>query len=311
MEKITLLDNITCETKLADLIIDCPELLFVVNVFGIKMGFGERSIKEICLQYKIVPSDFVLFLKFTILGKDSNLVKLAKVDPRVLLNYIKVSHKYFIDYRFPDLRDRLTNALALNESKKSILDFFNEYEKEVKKHMKLEDEVFFPYIESLLNNKVDNSFSASKFKSNHDDIQDKLEDLFNLLVKYISTKIDNFLLSDILILLERTNRELSLHEIMENKVLIPIIKKIEIIKNIDSAAKDEESEELSKREIEIIQGIASGLSNKEIAGKLFISVHTVNTHRRNICNKLSIHSAAGLTVYAILNKLIDIDNLIV
>lgn len=309
MEKMTILDNITCETKLSDLIIACPELLFVVNAFGIKMGFGERSIKDICAQYDIVPSDFVLFLRSTILGKDSNLIKLSKVNPRTLLNYIKVSHKYFIEYRFPDLRERLTNALALNNSKKTILDFFNEYDKEVKKHMRLEDEVFFPYIENLLNNKSDNSFSTSKFRSNHENIQDKLSDLFNLLVKYISTKIDNFLLSDILILLERTNRELSLHEIIEDKVLLPIIRKIEISENEKVLENEEESEELSNREIEIIQGIASGLSNKEIANKLFISVYTVNTHRRNICKKLSIHSAAGLTVYAILNKLINIEDL--
>lgn len=48
------------------------------------------------------------------------------------------------------------------------------------------------------------------------------------------------------------------------------------------------------------------MSNKEIADKLFLSIHTVTTHRRNINNKLQIHSTAALAIFAILNKLIDL-----
>lgn len=63
---------------------------------------------------------------------------------------------------------------------------------------------------------------------------------------------------------------------------------------------------LSQREKEILGCVVKGLTNKEIAEKLYISVHTVITHRRNITRKLQVHSAAGLTIYAIVNKLVDI-----
>jgi DNA-binding NarL/FixJ family response regulator len=63
---------------------------------------------------------------------------------------------------------------------------------------------------------------------------------------------------------------------------------------------------LSQREKEIIRCVVKGLSNKEIAEELFISIHTVITHRRNIARKLEIHSPTLLTVYAIVNKLVDI-----
>jgi DNA-binding NarL/FixJ family response regulator len=66
--------------------------------------------------------------------------------------------------------------------------------------------------------------------------------------------------------------------------------------------------ELSKREEEIIAEVAKGLTNKEIAEKLFISVHTVMTHRKNIAGKLQIHSPSGLTIYAILNNLVELDD---
>ena len=69
---------------------------------------------------------------------------------------------------------------------------------------------------------------------------------------------------------------------------------------------DKETEAISNREKEIIGLVAKGLSNKEIADRLFLSVHTVTTHRRNIASKLQIHSAAGLTIYAILHNIIDI-----
>ena len=64
-------------------------------------------------------------------------------------------------------------------------------------------------------------------------------------------------------------------------------------------------EAISEREKEIIVCLAQGMSNKEIANHLIISVNTVITHRRNIARKLNIHSVAGLTIYAIANNLID------
>lgn len=66
------------------------------------------------------------------------------------------------------------------------------------------------------------------------------------------------------------------------------------------------TDSLSNREKEIIVCVVKGMTNKEIADMLCLSIHTVITHRRNISNKLQIRSTAGLTIYAIVNKLVDI-----
>lgn len=73
--------------------------------------------------------------------------------------------------------------------------------------------------------------------------------------------------------------------------------------------KDNEQETLSQREKEIITCVVKGMTNKIIADKLFLSIHTVITHRRNIARKLQIHSPAGLTIYAIVNKLVELQDI--
>lgn len=67
-------------------------------------------------------------------------------------------------------------------------------------------------------------------------------------------------------------------------------------------------EQLSDREKDVIVALVQGMTNKEIADHLFISINTVITHRRNIARKLQIHSPAGLTIYAIVNNLVDISS---
>jgi len=72
---------------------------------------------------------------------------------------------------------------------------------------------------------------------------------------------------------------------------------------------DDSRTDLTPREKEIVKGIVKGLSNKEIASEINVSVNTVMTHRRNIASKLQIHSPAGLTIYAIVSKLVSIDEI--
>ena len=73
--------------------------------------------------------------------------------------------------------------------------------------------------------------------------------------------------------------------------------------------KKNEQETLSQREKEIITCVVKGMTNKAIADQLYLSIHTVITHRRNIARKLQIHSPAGLTIYAIVNKLVELQDI--
>ncbi len=83
---------------------------------------------------------------------------------------------------------------------------------------------------------------------------------------------------------------------------------IESLKNIVGKSNADFANDgvLSKREIEILRELAFGHTNQEIADNLFLSVHTVNTHRKTITKKLGIKTVSGLTVYALINNIIDI-----
>ena len=75
---------------------------------------------------------------------------------------------------------------------------------------------------------------------------------------------------------------------------------------LETGEQTTESTELSDREKEILVAVAKGLTNKSIAEQYHLSIHTVITHRKNLTRKTGIKSVSGLTVYAILNNLIDI-----
>lgn len=80
----------------------------------------------------------------------------------------------------------------------------------------------------------------------------------------------------------------------------------QIYKKPGKSEKFQTSDLLSNREKEVLICVVKGMTNKTIANTLFLSTHTVISHRRNISKKLEIHSTAGLTVYAIMNKLIEL-----
>ena len=105
-------------------------------------------------------------------------------------------------------------------------------------------------------------------------------------------------------LLSKYDESISIFDDLER-----LSKEISGLLNVPSEEEDLENQDaLSQREKEIVICVVKGMTNKEIAEKLFLSIHTVITHRRNISKKLQIHSAAGLTIYAIVNKLVTLND---
>ena len=93
-------------------------------------------------------------------------------------------------------------------------------------------------------------------------------------------------------------------EINDSKQKV-VSKIFNLLSDNKSSQEKPESVELSSRETDVLVALVKGMTNKEISDKLFISVHTVITHRKNIIRKTGIKSVSGLTVYALLNNLVE------
>jgi len=100
------------------------------------------------------------------------------------------------------------------------------------------------------------------------------------------------------------DEKISLYDTVEQ-----LKEKLDRLFDTSTEGNNDEANTLSLREKEILTCVVKGQTNKEIAQTLFLSTHTVITHRRNIARKLEIHSTAGLTIYAIVNKLIELDEI--
>jgi len=97
----------------------------------------------------------------------------------------------------------------------------------------------------------------------------------------------------------------SIH-LMENKEAL--IAKIEgLLDHHGLRTSGNNARDLSPRETTIVRLVSMGFTNRQIAEKLFLSAHTVMTHRKNISSKLGIKSVSGLTIYAIVNNIITLD----
>lgn len=104
-------------------------------------------------------------------------------------------------------------------------------------------------------------------------------------------------------LLQEFDLTLQINEQPED-IIAAVQKTISINRENDSTAR----QALSERELDVLKLLVTGYSNKEIADKLFISIHTVISHRKNISVKTGIKSVSGLTIYAVVKNLVNIDN---
>ncbi len=302
--------------KMISIIQDNYNILQALNAFGINLGFGERTVEEVCNQQKVDSATFLAVINFMINGyHDPNVVERLSVP--TLLRYLKASHIYFVDFQLPFIRKELADALDANDNLgRLILQLYDEYAQDVTSHMRFEDKKVFPYVQKLLDGDSNAEYDIDTFSKHHGQINKKLKELKNIIIKYLPSDVlrNNQLMAT---LYDIYNNEewLQLHGDVENEILIPAIHALERKSRQDDTSiklshmiqqSAQKGDQLSEREKDVIKALVQGMTNKEIADHLCISTNTVITHRRNIARKLQIHSPAGLTIYAIANKLVDI-----
>jgi regulator of cell morphogenesis and NO signaling len=307
------------DDKMISLIRDNYDLLQMLGSFGINLGFGDKTVKETCEDNDVDTYTFLAVVNYTINGY-GDFEADEQLSVPTLLHYLEASHAYFLDFQLPYIRRELQESLDESESlAKLILRFYDEYAHEIRRHMKYEQKTLFPYVQSLIEGHPANDYNVETFSKHHGATDKKLRELKLLIIKYLPQDgLHNNQLTATLHDIYENEVWLRQHAEVEDRIFTPAIKRLELLtkqedvsKNISSMvfrSGQDNSEALSDREREVIIGVVQGMSNKEIADHLCISVNTVITHRRNIARKLQIHSPAGLTIYAIVNGFVDISS---
>lgn len=219
------------DSKFAELMTDDRRLLQLLPRFGIGLGFGDRSVDQVCRMNQVNAD---LFLMICEIYSDGSFRpgkhELQLIDMSDLLSYLKASHQYYLEERFPHIEEHLQRIINACGQKYGpmLSQFYSEYKQEVMRHIKYyEEEVVFPYVEALLSGQRTDSYKIDEFEHNHTNIQDVLDDMMNILLKYLPGDIlpkERIEISyDIMELSDDLNR----HSLIEERILIPCVESLE------------------------------------------------------------------------------------
>ena len=306
------------DDKMISIIRDNYNILQSLGSFGINLGFGDKTVREVCEEQNVDTYTFLAVVNFTINGyKEYD--NADRLSLSTLLHYLKASHAYYIDFQLLFIRKELVEALDEKDNlARLILKLYDDYAHSITNHMKYEEKMVFPYVQALIDGNANATFDIETFSKHHIQVDQKLKELKSIIIKYLpSDGLHNNQLSATLYDIYNNEEWLTHHSEVEEEIFIPAVRNEERkLRQNDVSAKissmisqaPQSDEQLSDREKDVIVALVQGMTNKEIADHLFISINTVITHRRNIARKLQIHSPAGLTIYAIVNNLVDISS---
>lgn len=304
---------------MSDVICDEPALLQMMSRFGIPLGVADKTVTQVCQEHHVDTATFLALANFMKQGARGAAEHLPQVSVAALTDYLRRAHTYFLDYQLPAVRRKLLEALDCSQTAEVsllIIKFYDNYMGEVRKHMQHENRKVFGYVEGLLRGERTGNYSIADFARSHSSIDVKLQELKNIIIKYYAPTEQAELLHSALYDIFTCEKDLRMHCQVEDDIFVPAVQILENQVALTAQPTDAQAENketagnvLSEREQEIVHWVVCGLSNKQIGERLFISPNTVLTHRKNIARKLDIHSVAGLTIYAIVNGIVEIGDI--
>lgn len=220
----------TENTKLADVIHANFMLIYILPRFDVRLGIGEQTTKQL-FENKPVSVDLFLLVcnlyTFSQYVPDEQTV--AKISLEELMIYLKNSHKEYLNERVPDITQKIQEIISssANPQTKVLDQFFDKYKKELILHFDYEEKVLFPYINALLQGQKTSHYKVKEFEKNHSNVEDKLNDLKNIIIKYLPSENAYGKAKDALVALFLLEDDLNKHNLIEDTVLVSLVEKLE------------------------------------------------------------------------------------
>ena len=218
--------------KMADLVASDMSLLSILQRLNIALGFGEATVAEVCALHNISAELFLMICNiYSFRDYEPQIGTLTDDDIRNITIYLQASHKFYRNICFPTLHNHIHSMVKeLDDVSRRLIDkFYDDYDNEVTNHFQYEEEIVFPYIESLLCDRPDcnGEYRISLFEHNHGNVNEKLNDLSNIIIKYLNADYASQLRFEILGEIHYISKDLMKHSDIENKLLVPLVEKIE------------------------------------------------------------------------------------
>ena len=222
----------TRRMKLADILASDNNILSILQRLEIKLGFGEATVSEICSRYGISEDLFLIICNiYSFRDYQPEVNALHEEDIIKIIDYLRVSHRFYTKIYFPVIHEKIHHMVAGldNVSRRLIDKFYDDYDNEVSKHFMYEEEVVYPYIDCLLKGSVteEMKYNIKQFECNHSNINEKLNDLKNIITKYLGEEYSSTLRFELLNDIYLIESDLRRHSLIENKLLIPLVEKLE------------------------------------------------------------------------------------
>lgn len=218
------------EMKMSEVFHANLNLAMIMPRLGIEFGFGEKTIEQSCNQYGVDCEFFLMICNvYTFPEYLPAEQSLKSLNLDQLLEFLLKSHIYYMQERLPHIENHWKKIIATtDESMQKILEkFYIEYGMEVCNHFKYEEEVVFPHIRLLLENQRDKDYRIAQFADIHSNIEDKLADLINIIIKYLPGKLQTADRISILRDINALSNDLNRHALIEDKILIPYVEYLE------------------------------------------------------------------------------------
>lgn len=220
------------EMKMAELIDENYSLLLLLQHFQIDFAVGDKTVAQLCEEYSVDLPVFIIIsnLYNGFYPNQKEIMAISNIAE--IIRFLQNSHQYYKYDKYPEIKAYLqvlhekhnTDAILLVEK------FFNTYFEEVLEHLDYEEDVAFPYFSKLLGNDFNGSksaFSVNEYREHHTDIETKLTDLKNLLLRHITIKDDLTIRRKFLYSLFELESDLQIHSQVEELILLPLVESIE------------------------------------------------------------------------------------